>query len=133
MSEDNALPAGKTCRDCIHAFRCEAMEYTRPGDAKCYYMPSRFKDVTGPREDVECPVCGSTTEYRNVDEVMGGLERENALLRTALERIRDKALDHPMCNLGLYESRDIDRLADIGGDECDWTMIAIDAGEALND
>lgn len=49
----------------------------------------------------------------------------------ALVKIRTTALDHPCCDPIMFEKRAIDELCDIGGEVCDWTMIAIDADDAL--
>ena len=54
------------------------------------------------------------------------------LVKTCLENIFDIAFDHPCCDKGLFESKDIKALCEIGGDICDWTMIAIEAQKALD-
>jgi len=52
-------------------------------------------------------------------------------LINALEAIREKAMEHPMFWDEAFEARDIDGLINEGGDCCDWTMIAIEADDAL--
>lgn len=38
------LPEGKTCRDCLHARRCEAIGYTDSLDnTYCSFIPSRAR------------------------------------------------------------------------------------------
>lgn len=59
------------------------------------------------------------------------IEREINRLRGALERIEIISVNHQMTDPELLEKRDIDALAEIGGDTCDWTMVAIHAQEGL--
>ena len=49
----------------------------------------------------------------------------------ALTKIRKKAMEHPAFDEEAYKERNVDALADKGGDICDWTMIAIIADDAL--
>lgn len=49
----------------------------------------------------------------------------------ALKTIRDKAMDHPRFDREAFYGRDLETIAQIGGDTCDWTEIAIIADEAL--
>ncbi len=56
--------------------------------------------------------------------------RSNDLL-DALKRIRSMALEHPCFDSEKFEQRDLDGLAEEGGDICDWTMLAIIADDAL--
>jgi hypothetical protein len=49
----------------------------------------------------------------------------------SLKNIQEMAMDHPSFNSELFLNRDFYKLTDIGGDECDWTMIAIIASEGL--
>jgi hypothetical protein len=44
VPRDDALPVGKTCRDCAHAGRCVAMGFTDSLDNDyCDFIPVRFK------------------------------------------------------------------------------------------
>jgi len=52
-------------------------------------------------------------------------------LKNALKTILDMAINHPCFDGEAFETRDIDMLVEIGGDVCDWTMIAITAADAL--
>lgn len=52
-------------------------------------------------------------------------------LREALKTIRDKAMDHSKFDREAFYAKDLEALAKIGGDTCDWTEIAIIADEAL--
>ena len=52
-------------------------------------------------------------------------------LLKALKAIRNQAMEHPMFNLEAFEKRDWYSLCDVGGDECDWTGIAITAADAI--
>ena len=54
-------------------------------------------------------------------------------LKIALMEIRSSAQEHPAFDLELYQFCDIDALRKIGGDVCDWTMIAIIANNALQE
>jgi hypothetical protein len=47
-----------------------------------------------------------------------------------IEAILNTAKNHPLFNEECFEKKDIKTLCEIGGDECDWTMIAIQADEA---
>jgi len=38
------LPDGKTCGDCIHIARCEAIFGHVPEDTYCDFFPRRFKE-----------------------------------------------------------------------------------------
>ena len=49
-----------------------------------------------------------------------------------LESIRSRAMDHSAFDAELFKSRDVEMLADIGGDVFDWTITAIEAHDALN-
>ena len=49
----------------------------------------------------------------------------------AMRAVRRMAMLHPCFDARLFEKRDIDELARIGGDICDWTMVAIIADDAL--
>lgn len=40
------LPSGKTCGDCIHLQRCQAMWRCRPENKTCDFFPRRFVDAT---------------------------------------------------------------------------------------
>lgn len=43
-SEQMKLPEGKTCADCVHADRCEALfGAVRRGFTSCDFWPSRFR------------------------------------------------------------------------------------------
>lgn len=59
------------------------------------------------------------------------LERQEEMVK-ALERIREMAMDHPCFELELFKSRNIDELSNVGGDICDWTMVAVISDDALN-
>lgn len=52
-------------------------------------------------------------------------------LTEALKQIKMMAVDHPCFSELHFDMRDIDDLATIGGDVCDWTVIAIEADNAL--
>lgn len=40
-----ALPAGKTCEDCVHFYRCAVvLECTNPTRPVCDWDPSRFEE-----------------------------------------------------------------------------------------
>ena len=54
-------------------------------------------------------------------------------LKNALQTIFHIVLQHPAFDQDAYETRNIDALAEEGGDVCDWTMIAITAGDALGE
>ena len=41
-----ALPAGKTCADCVHARRCTAFGFTTAADNSCDFHPPRFRERT---------------------------------------------------------------------------------------
>lgn len=45
-----ALPAGKTCADCVHVERCVTMFGIKPESAICDFYPRRYQTT--------CPVCG---------------------------------------------------------------------------
>jgi len=49
----------------------------------------------------------------------------------ALTLIRSMAIDHPCFDQEKFEQRDLDGLAEEGGDICDWTRLAIIADDAL--
>lgn len=49
----------------------------------------------------------------------------------ALKRIRSMAMDHPCFDEEKFEKRDLEGLAEEGGDICDWTMLGIIADDAL--
>ena len=53
------------------------------------------------------------------------------ILTTALNEILARAKDHPCFDERLFDKRDFVRLATKGGDICDWTLIAIEADDAL--
>ena len=38
------LPAGKTCDDCVHLMRCEAIFGHVPADTVCDWFPRRFRE-----------------------------------------------------------------------------------------
>jgi hypothetical protein len=41
------LPAGKTCGDCFHIYRCRSLGFTSSGDSKtCSFWPRRFLENT---------------------------------------------------------------------------------------
>ena len=48
-----------------------------------------------------------------------------------LINIRQMAWEHPMFDQAAFDKRDINGLVTVGGDICDWTMIAILADDAL--
>ena len=52
-------------------------------------------------------------------------------LIAALTKIRTMAMDHPCFDQEKFEHRDLEGLAEEGGDICDWTMLAIIAADAL--
>lgn len=52
-------------------------------------------------------------------------------LIAALTEIRRRAMDHPCFAVDCFERRDIAGLCELGGDICDWTMVAIVADDAL--
>ncbi len=52
-------------------------------------------------------------------------------LLAALTHIRSIAMDHPCFDQEKFEQRDLEGLAEEGGDICDWTMLAIIADDAL--
>jgi hypothetical protein len=52
-------------------------------------------------------------------------------LRDALKIILERACDHPAFDAKLFDSRDLEALAEIGGDVFDWTLTAINASDAL--
>mgnify|MGYP000942104944 FL=1 len=54
-------------------------------------------------------------------------------LEEALREIRRIATEHFRCDQDCYERRDMNALAEQGGDVCDWTTIAILADDALNE
>ena len=56
--------------------------------------------------------------------------RSNALL-DALKRIRSMALEHPCFDLEKFKQRDLNGLAEEGGEICDWTILAIISDDAL--
>jgi hypothetical protein len=37
------LPSGSTCEDCVHARRCFAFGFSKPGNSSCDFWPSRFR------------------------------------------------------------------------------------------
>lgn len=39
------LPAGKTCGDCVHIYRCKAMFGHVETDTSCDWSPSRFRQA----------------------------------------------------------------------------------------
>ena len=39
-----ALPAGKTCGDCVHTRRCVSMFGHTPADTSCDFHPSRYRE-----------------------------------------------------------------------------------------
>lgn len=43
QADPRALPAGKTCADCMHFKRCEPTKQTGAGNESCIYLPSRFR------------------------------------------------------------------------------------------
>lgn len=43
QADPHALPAGKTCADCMHFKRCETTKQTGAGNESCIYLPSRFR------------------------------------------------------------------------------------------
>lgn len=51
----------------------------------------------------------------------------------ALQDILITCRDHPSFSEELFDARNIDELCKIGGDICDWTMLAIIADNALKD
>lgn len=55
-----------------------------------------------------------------------------ARLVLALKEIRTMAKDHFAFDEDLFKARDVNALANEGGDTCDWTMVAILADDALN-
>lgn len=65
-----------------------------------------------------------------LDIAANRLERQEKMVKS-LERIREMAMEHACFDLELFESRNIDELVNVGGDVCDWTMIAIIASDAL--
>jgi hypothetical protein len=40
-----ALPAGKTCAECVHLGRCVKLGCTTPDRRVCDFHPSRFKEL----------------------------------------------------------------------------------------
>lgn len=52
-------------------------------------------------------------------------------LESALKQIHEVLLEHPNCDQDLYDQTDLAQLAEIGGDVCDWTVMAIIARDAL--
>jgi hypothetical protein len=40
-----SLPAGKTCGDCVHIHRCQAIFGHIPADEVCDWAPSRFREI----------------------------------------------------------------------------------------
>ena len=61
---------------------------------------------------------------------MTNISAEAELIK-ALKSIRESAMDHPCFSKYYFRQRDIDGLSDIGGDVCEWTLIAIEADNAL--
>ncbi len=53
--------------------------------------------------------------------------------KLALKMILDRAMNHPAFEEELFNLRDIDALADLGGDIFDWTLTAINAADALKE
>ena len=73
------------------------------------------------------------TDGRPIREIDAGdypASVSNDLL-DALKRIRSMALEHPCLDLERFDQRDLDGLAEEGGDVCDWTMLAIISNDAL--
>lgn len=92
---------------------------------------SSWKDTALTKDEFDT----ATKEYRAAKEWLltrcSGDESTNAKLTAALENIQQQAMDHPCFYVGAFERRDITELCKIGGDICDWTMIAIVAADAL--
>jgi hypothetical protein len=60
----------------------------------------------------------------------------NDKLQIAIDTLRNilkTAKDHPCFSGDHFESSDIDGLCEIGGDICDWTVLAITANDALSE
>ena len=57
----------------------------------------------------------------------------NRILLDALDDILARALNHPMFDMELFDAQDLEALYHVGGDTCDWTMIAIIANNAIRD
>lgn len=47
-----------------------------------------------------------------------------------IEEILNRAKNHPLFNEECFEKRDIKTLCEIAGDECEWTLVAIQADMA---
>lgn len=43
VPNDRALPAGKTCSDCLHFLRCRLLFSAKPLWSSCDFWPSRFQ------------------------------------------------------------------------------------------
>lgn len=57
----------------------------------------------------------------------------NGKLIAALIEIRRRAMESFCFDSDSFSSRNIDELCENGGDICDWTMIAIEADDALEE
>lgn len=44
--DDMALPAGKTCDDCVHLLRCLSFGFTKQHAVRCDFSPSLFQEKT---------------------------------------------------------------------------------------
>ncbi|MNO64674.1 hypothetical protein D3C76_554090 [compost metagenome] len=47
------LPAGKTCKDCVHCRRCTLMFGHIPADEVCDWYPSRFREAAPTQEPAQ--------------------------------------------------------------------------------
>lgn len=62
-----------------------------------------------------------------------GVKTAMETLEEALREIRRIATEHFRFDQDCFERRDMNALAEQGGDVCDWTTIAILADNALNE
>lgn len=59
------------------------------------------------------------------------MTKKSDKMRDALREILNRAMDHPCFDENAFAERNYGYLQEVGGDICDWTMIAITAADAL--
>ena len=60
QEEDMTLPQGKTCGDCVHFLRCQAIVCQQETSEVCDWYPIRFVEKKTPKRPTIVCLCGST-------------------------------------------------------------------------
>ena len=104
MTNDMALPPGKTCGDCVHFKRCEWLIQCKREYTRCDWAPSRFREAAVDWIDIAArAIVGKLPEWENESgQLAAHEESEDAGIQYLVECIskalREHRDDHAMRN-----------------------------------